>query len=152
EVNLLFTGWGGPRLDETFLQSTPNLEVVFYGGGTVYPVVTPEFWQKNIPIPSAAAANAVPVAEYTLSQILFCLKGGWHSALAIKRQEKYMPRPAFPGNYGSTVGLISLGLIGQRVCTLLQSFDLSIVAYDPFIKPEVAHSLNVELCPLAEVF
>ncbi len=107
DVDLLLTGWGGPRLDEAFLQAMPNLKAVFYGGGTVHPIVTPEFWEKNIPITSAAAANAVPVAEYTLSQILFCLKGGWQSALNFKQHGKYPPRQLYPGNYGSTVGLIS---------------------------------------------
>src|SRR5262245_17844606 len=99
DIALLFTGWGGPRLDEAFLQAAPNLKAVFYGGGTVYPIVTPEFWDKNIPITSAAAANAMPVAEYTLSQILFCLKGGWQSAFSIKRERKYPPRQEYPGNY-----------------------------------------------------
>ena len=151
-IDLLFTGWGGPRMDEAFLQAAPALQAVFYGGGTVYPVVTPEFWERNIPITSAACANAVPVAEYTLSQILFCLKGGWQTALSIKREGKYVPRQYFPGNYQSTVGLISLGLIGQRVCALLQNFDLHVLAYDPFVDPELARNLNVELCSLDEIF
>ncbi len=152
DVDLLFTGWGGPRLDAAFLQAAPYLQAVFYGGGTVYPIVTPEFWERSIPITSAAGVNAVPVAEYTLSQILFCLKGGWHTALRIKRERQYPPRQHFPGNYESTVGLISLGLIGQRVCELLRNFDLRVLAYDPFVDPELARSLNVELCPLEEIF
>ncbi len=152
DIDLLFTGWGGPRLDDAFLQAAPNLKAVFYGGGAVYPIVTPEFWGKNIPITSGAAANAVPVAEYTLSQILFGLKGGWHTALRIKRERQYPPRQHFPGNYGSAVGLISLGLIGQRVCALLQNFDIHVLAYDPYIDPELARNLNVELCALDEIF
>jgi phosphoglycerate dehydrogenase-like enzyme len=152
DIDLLFTGWGGPHLDEAFLQAAPNLQAVFYGGGTVYPIVTPEFWERSIPITSAASANAVPVAEYTLSQILFCLKGGWHNALSIKRAGKYPTRQHFSGNYGSTVGLISLGLIGQRVCELLQNFDLNVIAYDPFVDPELARKFNVELCALDEIF
>jgi phosphoglycerate dehydrogenase-like enzyme len=152
DIDLLFTGWGGPCLSAAFLRAMPNLKAVFYGGGTVYPVITPEFWDQNIPITSAAGANAVPVAEYTLSQILFCLKGGWQSALAIKSEQKYPPRQQYPGNYGSTVGLVSLGLIGQRVCALLKNFDLKVLAYDPFVDPGLARSLNVELCPLDDIF
>jgi phosphoglycerate dehydrogenase-like enzyme len=152
DVDLLFSGWGAPRLDAEFLQAMPNLKAVFYGAGAIYSLVTPEFWEKDIPITSAAAANAVPVAEFTLSQILFCLKGGWHYVLRGKHEQKFVPRQSFPGNYGSTVGLISLGLIGQRVCTLLRDFDLRIIAYDPFVDPEVAHELNVELCSLDDIF
>lgn len=66
EIDLLFTRWGGPRSEEAFLQ-VPQLGAVFCGGGTAYPVVTPEFWERNIPITSADA-NAIPVAEYTLDE------------------------------------------------------------------------------------
>jgi phosphoglycerate dehydrogenase-like enzyme len=38
------------------------------------------------------------------------------------------------------------------VCELLRDFDLKIIAYDPFIEPEVAHDLKAELCSLEAVF
>lgn len=39
---------------------------------------------RNILITSSYAANAIPVAEYTLSQILFSLKIGWYFAQTFK--------------------------------------------------------------------
>src|SRR5258708_7951570 len=58
DVDVLFTGWGGPGIDAAFLQAMPNLQAVFYGAGAINPVVTHEFWARNIPITSSAAANA----------------------------------------------------------------------------------------------
>jgi len=152
DAEVIFSGWGGPKMDEDFLAHAPNLKAVFYGAGSVKGIVTDALWDRGIIVTSAYAANAIPVAEYTISQILFCLKRGWHFALYIKREGKYPKRDWVPGAYGSTVGIISLGMIGRRVCRLLRNFDLKVIAYDPFVKPEEAQQLGVELCSLDDVF
>lgn len=151
-ADVIFSGWGAPVMDEKFLEAAPNLKAVFYGAGSVKHIVTDAFWDRDISITSAYAANAIPVAEYTLSQILFCLKRGWHFATYIKKYGSYPVSRSVPGAYGSTVGLISLGSIGQRVAVLLKHFDLNVIAYDPYISCEKAEELGVVLCPLDEVF
>ena len=52
----------------------PNLKAVFYGAGSVQGFARP-FLKSGVKVFSAWAANAVPVAEYTLSQILLANKG-----------------------------------------------------------------------------
>lgn len=153
DVELIFSGWGGPEVDEEFLAAASNLEMVFYGAGSIKGIVTQAFWDKGIRIISAYAANGIPVAEYTLSQILFSLKRGWHFALSIKEQGKYpSKKEGIFGAYGTTVGIISLGMIGRYVCNLLKPFDLEIIAYDPYAKENLAKELGVELCQLGEIF
>lgn len=152
EAEVIFTGWGGPLMDKDFLDCAVRLKTVFYGAGSIKSVVTDEFWNRGVRITSAYAANAVPVAEFTLSQILFSLKCGWHFAIEVKLRKKYVPRDFVHGVYGSTVGIISLGMIGARVCEMLKGFDVKVVAYDPYASPELASSLNVSLCSLEEVF
>jgi len=152
DADVIFSGWGGPLMDEEFLSAAANLKAVFYGAGTIKYIVTEAFWEKGIVITSAYAANAIPVSEYTVSQILFCLKRGWYFALAIKRDGKYPPLENIPGAYGSTVGIISLGAIGKRVCKLLGAFDLKVIAYDPFADDEHVSQLGVELRSLDDIF
>lgn len=153
DAEVIFSGWGAPRMDEEFLASAPNLKVVFYGAGSIKQMVTDAFWDRGIIVTSAYAANGIPVAEYTLSQILFSLKRGWQFVLSIKKEGKYPEvREEVPGAYGSTVGIISLGMIGRYVCELLKHFDLKVIAYDPYVKEEEAAKLGVQLCSLEEVF
>ena len=152
DVEIMLSGWGGPLMDEVFLDAAPNLKLVLYGAGSLRRLVTDAFWERNILISSAAAANALPVAEFTLAQILFSLKRGWYYALEGQRQSRRIERVAVPGAYGTTVGLISLGLIGRRVAELLQPFDVHVIAYDPFIDPSVASQLNITLVDLETVF
>ena len=152
DVQIVLSGWGAPAFDKAFLAAAPRLEAVFYGAGSIRRLATDAFWERGITICSAWAMNAIPVAEYTLAQILFCLKRGWQFALAIQREKRYPHRNPVPGAFGSTVGLISLGMVGRTLCQLLRHFDLRVIAYDPFATPEVAAGLNVTLCALEEVF
>lgn len=152
EAELIFSGWGMPPMDEAFLQAAPNLKAVFYGAGSIKAFTTAAFWARQIPITSSYAANAVPVAEFTLAQILLCLKKTWQHALAIKANGTYGQRLTVPGAYGSTVGLISLGMIGRLVCQQLQRFDLQILAYDPFLSSAEIAALGATSCSLAEIF
>lgn len=153
EADVILSGWGGPKMDADFLAAAPNLKAFFYGAGSVKGLLTDAFWERGIVVTSAYAANAAPVAEYALSQILFCLKHGWQFALGIKRDGAYpSPRPAVPGAYGTTVGIVSLGMVGRRVCELLKPFDVNVIAYDPFASADDASALDAELCSLEELF
>lgn len=151
-AEVIFSGWGGPKMDKEFLEAAPNLEAFFYGSGSIKGLVTEEFWDREITICSAWAANAVPVAEFTLSQILFSLKKGWYYAFKVKEKGEYLPKEGIPGAYKTTVGIISLGMIGAMVCEHLQDFDVNVIAYDPYADQKKADQLGVELCSLEEVF
>jgi phosphoglycerate dehydrogenase-like enzyme len=152
EVEIIFSGWGAPVLDAAFLDTTPHLKAVFYGAGSIRGMVTDAFWAKNIPITSSWAANAIPVAEFTLAEILFSLKRGWTFVQHIKDHRAYPKRFAVPGAYGTTVGIISLGMIGRRVCELLRAFDVQVVAFDPYASADLARQLGARLENLSSVF
>ncbi len=157
EAEVIVSGWGMVRLDEAFLAQAPNLKAVFYGAGSIRGFMTDVAWERGIIVTNAYAANADAVAAYTLSQILFSLKCGWHFALNMK-QGKYLswnPNPdkdTIPGTYQTTIGLISLGMIGRKTRELLRPFGLNILAYDPYLTPDEAQCLDVEICSLEDLF
>lgn len=152
EVEVILSGWGAPLMDEDFLRNAPALKAVFYGAGSVRSFVTDAFWQREIVLCNAYAANAVPVSEFTLASILLSLKLTWRCAAANKGLAKMPSRSEIPGAYGTTVGLISLGMIGRLVRDRLLPFDVKVVAFDPFLRAESAAELNVELVSLEELF
>jgi len=152
QVEVIFSGWGAPLMDKNFLARTPNLKAVFYGSGSVRSFVTDDFWEKDIVLSNASAANAVPVSEYTLASILLSLKLTWRWAAASKGLTTPPTRADIPGAYGSTIGMVSLGKIGRLVLERLKPFHVKIVVCDPFLTDEAAAELNVELVSLEEVF
>lgn len=151
-AEVLFLSWGAPVLNKEFLEASPSLKAVFYGGGSVRNIVTPDFWRSGIKLTSAYAANAKPVAEFTLAQILFSLKSGWYYMDRIRLSKMHKSDIFVHGAYNSTVGLVSLGQVGRRVAELLKFFDLEIIAYDPFISKEEASALNVTMVSIEELF
>ena len=49
--------------------------------------------------------------------------------------------------YGAVLGLVGLGRIGKRVAAIAQVLGMKVLAFDPFITPEQASILSVELVP-----
>ncbi|MGC8540469.1 MAG: hydroxyacid dehydrogenase [Phycisphaerae bacterium] len=152
DIDVVFSGWGGPRMDENFLSLAPALKLVLYGAGSLSEVATYPAWARGVRFCSAAYANSIPVAEYSLAAILLGLKHVWHYAVAVKSQKSWMDREPTPGGYRSVVGLASLGLIARILIEKLKSFDLKIIAYDPFVSQEEARHLGVELVDLPGLF
>ncbi len=151
DADMIFSGWGCPQLDKELLDAAPNLKIIFYGAGSIRAFTTEEFWARGITICSAWGANAVPVSEYTLAAILFGLKSVWQHAALVRRERTFRRLPV-AGAYGSTVGLVSLGMIGRLVAARLRTFDVHVIAYDPYVSAEEGAGLGVEMVSLGEVF
>ncbi|QYY37262.1 hydroxyacid dehydrogenase [Ruficoccus sp. ZRK36] len=133
DVEIIFSGWGAPVLSEDLLNAFPNLKAFFYGAGSVRKLATPAFWQRDILLTSAYQANAIPVAEYTVASAIFALKQAWRLNRNLANGQAVDETEKIKGVYfGSKVGVISLGAIGQLVCQKLQHMDLDVYAYDPY--------------------
>lgn len=152
-TELILSSWGAPVLDEEFLAAAPKLEAIFYGAGSIRGFATDAGWDRGIRITSAYAANAVPVAEFTVSQIIFCLKRGWFMIEAAKDPESWVNKVPMPGAYETKVGIISLGMIGRLVCEMLKSYDVEVLAYDPYADDSVFEELGAQrVASLEEIF
>ena len=149
-ADILVTGWGCPPLDVEVLAAAPHVKLIAHAAGTVKAHITDACWERGIAVSSAAAANAVPVAEYTIAAILLANKG----ALFLDRPgHTGRPRMAAtplptPGNYRKTVGLVGASHVGRRVAALLQPFDLSVVISDPYLSADEAERLGGVLVDL----
>jgi phosphoglycerate dehydrogenase-like enzyme len=152
DVEVIFSGWGAPTFDEKLLDAAPKLRVLFYGSGTVGYCLTPAVWDRGILVTTAIVANSIPVAEYTLANILLSLKRARPLAGQTRQQRRFPARDTAPGCYGTTVGLISLGATARALLKMLALFDLRVIAYDPFVETVEAEQLGVKLVALDELF
>ncbi len=154
DVEAIFSGWGMMKMDAAFFERFPNLKVLFYGAGAVDRFITEEVWSRGVEISNANVANGTSVAEYTVAQILLCLKQAWSIALRIKQEQRYLTlsHNQVTGAYGSTVGIISLGAIGRMVAERLRIAKVNIIAYDPHVSREQAQASGIELTTLDDLF
>lgn len=150
DVEAVFTGWKSPVFDDALLRRMPRLRSVFHGAGTIRPHVTDAFWQRNIAITTAAGANAVPVAEYTVAAIILSLKQAWRLS-RLTRETRAFPKelPAVKGSRGATIGLVSLGLIGREVLKRLRSLEVDVIVHDPYLPAARFAEFGVESVSMA---
>nr|WSZ94535.1 hydroxyacid dehydrogenase [Streptomyces sp. NBC_00857] len=155
DVELLVTGWGCPPLDAAVLDAAPRLRAVVHTAGTIRGHVTEACWERGIEVSSAAAANALPVAEYTVAMILLTGKRvleRTRDLRATRHRDDWLRTAADVGNYGRTVGILSASLIGRRVIELLRPYDLRVLLHDPYVSDEEAVALGVRPVGLGELF
>ncbi|MGW7364215.1 hydroxyacid dehydrogenase [Streptomyces sp. NPDC054841] len=151
EAELLLTCWGATPLDERVLDAAPRLRAVVHAAGSVKHHITQACWDRGIAVTSAAAANALPVAEYTLAAILFANKRVLHSRRRyreLRARHDWRHELDGAGNYGRTVGVVGASRIGRRVIELLRPFDLQVLLYDPYADAAEAALLGAEVVPL----
>ncbi len=152
-VEVIVSSWSMPEMDDRMLARFPKLRVIFHAAGSVKPFVTEALWRRGIRVSSAARVNAIPVAEFTLSQVVFCLKHGWQRVLEFKAGSEFRRQDEHvPGAYDATIGLLSLGHTGRLVAERLRALDVTVLGYDPYVSPDEARELGVKLCELDEVF
>src|SRR5262245_19839239 len=77
DAEIIVGHWGCPTLTADVLDRARNLRLLAYAGGTVKWQVTDAVWDRGIVVTTAAPANAIPVAEYTLAMILLANKGAF---------------------------------------------------------------------------
>jgi phosphoglycerate dehydrogenase-like enzyme len=155
EVEYVFSTWGMPSMSEEEIKKCfPSLKCVFYAAGSVQAFARP-FLACGVKVFSAWAANAVPVVEYTLAQIILANKGFFAHSREMKkgnREAGKVFKSAYPGNYGENVGIIGVGMIGSQVAERLKNYKLKVLAFDPFLSDERAENLGIKKASLDEIF
>ncbi|MFC8665525.1 MULTISPECIES: hydroxyacid dehydrogenase [Streptomyces] len=153
DTEILITGWGCPHIDEAVLDAAPKLRAILHAAGSVKGLTSPAVWERGITVSSAAGANALPVAEYTLAMILLAGKD------LFAQRDRLRTRRAFPygeimpgiGNFGRRVGVVGASRIGRRLIELLHPFDLRVTLADPYVDATEAAALGVPLLPLDDL-
>lgn len=154
EADILITGWGCPKIDDAVLDAAPRLRYVLHAAGSVKHHVGDACWERGVQISSAADANAIPVAEYTVAMIILANKRVLQIARALHTtRAEILPEQLFPdmGNYRKRVGIIGASKIGRHVIRLLAPYELDVVVADPYLDAAEAAALGVELVTLDEL-
>jgi len=154
EVEILFTGWGPPLLDEAFLEKFPQLQAVFHGAGTIREMVTPAFWERDITISSCHHINAEFVSDYCLGAILLGMKGVFFYQRKLKEQKEFLhgDQHGFPGTHDTVIGLCSYGSTARLLRRKMKPWGFRICVYDPYLSEGEAEMEGVELVGLADLF
>jgi phosphoglycerate dehydrogenase-like enzyme len=157
EVEIVVGSWGCSVLDDALLARMPKLRLLAYAAGTVKMTVTPATWERGIVVSSAAAANAVPVADFTFAAIVMIAKDVFRIRDRHREGRGREPvsgaGPAGPvGTRGLRVGVIGASTIGRLVVERLRTLDARVGVSDPYLDADAAAALGVEAMDLDDLF
>ena len=152
DTEYIFSTWGMRVLTADEIKAyMPSLKAVFYAAGSVQYFARP-FLECGVKVFSAWAANAVPVAEYTVAQIILANKGFFKTMRFTDKESANAESKKFPGNYDVKVGIIGAGMIGSLVIKMLKDYNIDPLVFDPFLPDEKAKELGVTKVSLETLF
>ncbi|MBO5763383.1 MAG: hydroxyacid dehydrogenase [Lentisphaeria bacterium] len=127
DVEVAFSTWGMPTLREDQIDKLKGLKCLFYAAGAT-PFRQP-YLDRGVTVCSATEANAVPVAEFCLAQILLATTGFFRNTRLYKRKPTAEERQEWTGrgNYGARIALIGAGTISNKLQELLKPFNLEVI-------------------------
>ncbi len=153
EVEVIFSTWGMYTLTPEQLDMLPNLKFIFYGAGSVVGFAQC-YLERGIGVMSAWGANAIPVAEFTVAQIVLAMKGYFTNLQHNKTLAGYVSwnRSYHHGTFAQTVSILGCGMIGREVIGRLKDYNLDVLIYDPYVSEEEAKALGCTKVSLLEAF
>ncbi|MBI4311969.1 MAG: phosphoglycerate dehydrogenase, partial [Chloroflexi bacterium] len=108
--------------------------------------------RRGIAVVNAPTGNTLAAAEHSVA-LMLALARHVAQANASIRDGKWN-RSAYVGVElrGKVLGIIGLGRVGSEVARRAASFNMHLIGYDPFLSPDFARNLGVELVSLEDLY
>jgi len=138
------------KVTRDLLEKAPKLRVIGRAGVGVDNVDMDAATHRGVLVMNTPGGNAVSVAEHTFALLLGLARSVPSSNTAIQagRWEKSSSGMELRGK---TLGLIGLGRVGIEVARRARTFEMEVIAYDPYVTQAAAREVEVELLQLEEV-
>lgn len=132
------------NLNQSILEKAANLKYIGRLGVGLDNIDTEYCKKNNIFVQPATGMNADSVAEYVISSSLSLLKKT--KLINEKTQSGQWPRTSIATNElkGKILGLIGFGDIAKKVLKLINAFEVTTIAFDPFITSQEMEEHNVK--------
>ncbi|HEX6203432.1 MAG TPA: hydroxyacid dehydrogenase, partial [Thermoanaerobaculia bacterium] len=139
------------KVTRELLAAADRLRVIGRAGIGVDNVDVAAATERGILVVNAPTANVLSATEHTFALLLALARKVPAADRSMKAET--WDRKSFTGSelHGKTLGVIGFGRIGQGVARRARAFEMSVVAYDPFLDKAAARRLEVELLPLDEL-
>lgn len=129
---------------KAILDAADSLKVIGRAGVGVDNIDVPEATSRGILVINSPQGNTISAAEHTFALILSAARR-IPMAHATMNEGRW-DRKKFTGNelYNKTIGIVGFGRIGREVATRAASFQMKVLAYDPFVSDEAIRATGAE--------
>ena len=140
------------KVTREVLEAGSRLQVVGRAGVGVDNIDLEAATQRGIAVVNAPTGNTTAAAEHAIA-LLMALARNIPEANAHLKQGRWT-RSAYMGVEvrGKTLGIVGLGRVGSEVARRALGLDMRVMGHDPFVSPEYARTLNVEMVSKDTIF
>ncbi|HKC62920.1 MAG TPA: NAD(P)-dependent oxidoreductase, partial [Pyrinomonadaceae bacterium] len=133
------------KVTPALMDAARSLRVIGRAGVGVDNIDVPAATSRGLVVMNAPDGNTITTAEHTIA-LLVSLARRVPQANDSLREGRW-ERKRFIGVelQGKTLGIVGLGRIGRTVAARARAFGMNIVAYDPFVAPDQARDMELEL-------
>ncbi len=142
----------GTTVTKEIIKAAKSLKVIGRAGVGVDNVDVPEATKRGIVVMNTPGGNTISTAEQTMALLLALAR---HTPQAVQSMKSgAWDRKKYKGVElnGKILGIIGMGRIGKEVAKRARAFNMTILAADPFMSPEMAKKFEVELVSNEEIF
>src|SRR5258707_3749481 len=140
------------KVTAELMDAAQKLRVIGRAGVGVDNIDVAAATARGIVVMNAPDGNTITTAEHAIALLVALARSVAQANQSLK--EGNWKRKQFIGVelQGKTLGIIGLGRIGRAVAVRARAFGMKIVGHDPFIAPDQARDLEIEVAPLDDVF
>lgn len=107
--------------------------------------------ERGVMVVNAPQSNVLTTAEHTLAMLMAQARNIPQANAALKAGRWERSKWEGVELADKTLGIVGLGRIGKLVAQRALAFGMKLIAYDPFVSPERARQVSVELVELDEL-
>jgi D-3-phosphoglycerate dehydrogenase/(S)-sulfolactate dehydrogenase len=140
------------KITARVLEKAARLKVVGRAGVGIDNVDLEAATRRGVVVMNTPGGSSVTVAELTIAMMLALSRHIAQATASVKAGKWEKKR--FQGRElaGKTLGVVGIGNIGSVVVDRARAMKMDVVAYDPFISPEIAAQLGVQIVTLDELW
>ncbi len=133
------------QINKELIGISENLKIIGRSGVGTDNIDLEEASKRNIQVTNTPEANVISAAELTVGLIISAARNITVANNSVKKSE--WERSEFIGIelYKKRLGLIGFGKVAKLVSTRMQSFNMNVVFYDPYIDSSNDKEKKVEL-------
>lgn len=139
------------KVTDELMAKMPKLKIIARAGVGVDNIDVEAATKRGIIVVNAPSGNTISTAEHALAMMMALARKICPANNSVKNGE--WNRSAFQGRElkGKSLGIIGFGRIGSEVAKRAKAFDMTVLAYDPFLTKDRAEKLRVNQVSLNEL-
>lgn len=135
----------GTNVTRDVIEAGEALRVIGRAGTGVDNIDLAAATERGILVVNAPTANCIAAAEHTIALLLALARNIPQADAAMRRGEWDRHRFVGTAVLDKTLGVVGFGRVGSEVGRRGKGLGMNVIAYDPYLPEERAHSMGVEL-------